>query len=140
MKLKANSHEEDKYHLMSNNVLTSDSDLLGSNTHKGCCVLNATEYNYKLRSVIGREDESKVTIWTCFDKQVRDAFLCLWMISQKLVNHTNIGRAVGCLLNMVYAPSASMRDSNGSTTLSFHTPMVVHPGLDDHLRTFLSYI
>ena len=61
MKLKANNHEENTYHLMFNSVLSSDSDLLGSNTHKGCCVLNATEYNYKLRSVIGREDESKVT-------------------------------------------------------------------------------
>ena len=67
MKLKANSHEEDKYHLMVNNVLASDSDLLGSNTHKGCCVLNATEYNYKLGSVIEQEDESKVTKWTWFD-------------------------------------------------------------------------
>ena len=64
MKLKANNHEENKYYLMFNNALTSDSDLLGSNTHKGCCVLNVTEYNYKLRSVIGREDESKVKTWT----------------------------------------------------------------------------
>ena len=112
MKLKANSHEEDKYHLMFNNVLTSDSDLLSSNTHKGCCVLNATsEYNYKLRSVIGQEDTSKVTKLTWFNKQVRDMFLCAWMISQKLVDHTNIGRAIDCLLNMVYAPFASMRDS-----------------------------
>ena len=52
-KLKANSHGENKYHLMFNNVLISDSDLLQSITHKGCCVLYATEYNYKLRSLIG---------------------------------------------------------------------------------------
>ena len=52
MKLKANNHEEDKYHFMFNNVSTSDSDLLGSNTHQRSCVLNATQYNYKLRSVI----------------------------------------------------------------------------------------
>ena len=64
IKLKANSHEEDTYHLIFNNVLTSDSDFLGSNTHKGYYVLNAAEYNYNLRSVIGREDESKVTKWT----------------------------------------------------------------------------
>ena len=61
MKLKANSHEENKSHLIFNNVLTSDSDHLQFNTHKRCCVLNATEYNYKLRSVIGQGDDSKVT-------------------------------------------------------------------------------
>ena len=61
MKLKTENCEEDKYHLIFNNVLTSNSDLLQSNTHKECCVLNTTEYNYKLKSVIGRADESKVT-------------------------------------------------------------------------------
>ena len=84
------------YHLMFNNVLTSDPDFLQSNTHKGCCVLNATEYNYKIRSVIGGEDEPKVTKWTWFNKQVCDMSLCSWMISQKLVDHTNIRRAIGC--------------------------------------------
>ena len=57
IKLKANSHEEDKYYLMFNNILTSGSNILQSNTHKGCCVLTATEYNYKLKSVIGRENK-----------------------------------------------------------------------------------
>ena len=52
MKLKAKSCTEDKYCLIFNNVLISSSDLLQSNTHKGCCVLNTTDYNYKLRSVI----------------------------------------------------------------------------------------
>ena len=56
------------------------------------------------------------------------------MISWKLVDHTKIGRAIGRLLDLVYAPSASMRDSIGSTTSFFHTSMVVHPGLNDHLR------
>ena len=83
MKLKAYSPEENKYHFRFNNVLSSDSDLLRSNTHKGCCVLNANEYNYNLRSVIGQEFESKVTKWTCFNKQVRDTLLCSWMISQR---------------------------------------------------------
>lgn len=64
MKLKAYSPEEDKYHLMFNNVLSSDSDILQTNTHKECCMLNANEYTYKLGSVIGKEDESKVTKWT----------------------------------------------------------------------------
>ena len=64
MKLKACSPKEDKYHLRFNNLLLSDSDLLCTNTHNGCCMLNANEYNYKVRSVIGQEDESKVTNWT----------------------------------------------------------------------------
>ena len=41
---------------MFNNMLESSSDLLQTNTHKGCSVLTATDYNYKLRSVIGREE------------------------------------------------------------------------------------
>ena len=69
IKLKAYSPGDNEYYLMFNNVLLSDSDLLRTNTHKGCCMLNATEYNYKLRSVIGREDESKVTKWTWFNKR-----------------------------------------------------------------------
>ena len=117
-----------------NNVLESSSKLSRSNSHKGCCMLNTTDYNYKLRSVIGREDGSKVTKWTWFDKQVRDTFLCSWMISRKLVDHTNIRRAIGRLLDMVYAPSASMKDSIVSTTSFIYTPMVVNPGSDDHLR------
>ena len=139
MKLKANSHERDKYYLMLDNVLASYSDLLGSITHKGSCVLNATEYNYKLRSVSGQENESKVKKWTWFNKEVRDTFLCLWMTSRKSVDHKNIRRAIGCLLDMEYAPSASMRDSIGSTTSFFHISMVVHPGLDDclHIRKFI---
>ena len=60
---------------MFNNVLPTDSDLLYTNTHKGCCLLNANECNYKLRSVIGQEDVSKVTKWTWFNKQVRDTLL-----------------------------------------------------------------
>ena len=56
------------------------------------------------------------------------------MISRVLVDFTNIGRAIGRIIDMVYAPSVSMRDSIGSTILFFHTSMVVNPGLDDHLR------
>ena len=55
-------------------------------------------------------------------------------MSRKLVDHTSIGRAIGRLRDMVYAPSVSMRDSIGSATSFFHTSMVVHPGSDDHLR------
>ena len=55
------------------------------------------------------------------------------MISQKLVDHTNIGRAIRRLLELVYAPSAGTRNSVGSTKSFFHTSMVLHPGSDDHL-------
>ena len=119
---------------MFNNVLESSSDLLRINIHKGCPVLEATDYNYKLRSAIGREDDYNVTKWTWFDKQVRDTFLCSWMISRALVDLNNVGRAIGRLLDVVYTPSASMRESIGSTSSFFHTSMVVNPGSDDHLR------
>ena len=61
MKLKVCSPEEEKYHSMLNNMLPSISDLLRTNIHKGYCMLNANEYNYKIRSVIGQEDEYEVT-------------------------------------------------------------------------------
>ena len=119
---------------MFNNVLPSDSDLLCTNTHKGCCVVNTNEYNYKLRSVIGQEDKSKVTKWTWFNKQVHDTLFCSWMISRQLVDGSNIGRAIGRLLDLVYAPSAGMRHSVGSTISFFHTSMVMNTGSNDHLR------
>ena len=131
-KLKARSPEQDTYHLMFNNMLPSDSDLLCTNTHKGCCLLKANEYNCKLRSVIGQEDESKVTKWTWFNKQVCDTLLCSWIISRKLVDGTNIRRAIGRLFDLVYTPSAGMRNSVGPTTSFFHASMVIHPGSNDH--------
>ena len=133
-KLKASSPEEDTYHFIFNNVLPPDSNILCTNTHKGCCLLNANKYKYKLRSLIGQEDESKVTKWTWFNKQECDTLLCSWIISRKLVDHTNIGIAIGRLLDLVYASSAGMKDSVGSTTSFLHTSMVVHPGSNDHLH------
>ena len=133
-KLKAKGCAEDRYHHIFNNLLESSSNLLPTNIHKGCSVLKATDYNYKLRSIIGREDNSSITKWTWFNKQVRDTFLCSWMISWALVDFTNIERAIGWILDMVYAPSMSMRDSIGSTTSLFHIWMVVNPESDDHLR------
>ena len=122
---------------MFKNVLPSNSDRLCTNTHKGCCLLNANKYNCKLWSVIRREDESKVTKWTWFNKQVHDTLLCSWMISRKLVGDTNIRRAIGRLLDLVYAPSAGMTYSVGSTTPFVYTSIVVDPGSNDHLRKFI---
>ena len=73
-------------------------------------MLNFNEYNYKLRSVIGREGEYEVTNWTLFNKLVCDTLVCSWMISKQLVDHTNIGRTIGRLLNLVYAPSAGIAE------------------------------
>ena len=56
------------------------------------------------------------------------------MISPSLVDYTNLGRIIVCILDNVYAPSMSMKDSIGSITSYFHTSMVVHPGSNDHLR------
>ena len=56
------------------------------------------------------------------------------MISRKLVDDSIIGRATGRLIDLVYAPSAGMRNSDGSTTSFFHTSMVVNTGSNDHLR------
>ena len=134
VKLKAKGCAEGRYHRMFNNMLESSSDLLQTNTHKGCSVLTDTDYNYKLRSVIGQKDNYNVTKRTWFNQQVRETFLCSWMISRSLVDFSNIGRAIERILDMVYAPSVSMRESIGSTTSFFHTAMVVNPGSDDHLR------
>ena len=132
--LKSQYQERDKYKLMFNNVLPSNSDLLCTNTHKGCCLLNDNEYNYKLRSVIGQEDVSEVTKLTWFNKQVRNTLFYPWTVSQQLVDGSNIGRDIGRLLDLVYAPSVGMRSSVGSTTSLFHTSMVVNTGLNAHLR------
>ena len=60
-KLKAKGYVEGRYHHIFNHMLDSSSDLVRSNTHKGCCMLDATDYNYNLRSLIGREEDFKVT-------------------------------------------------------------------------------
>ena len=73
-KLKAKGCAEGRYHRTFNHEIESSSILVQSNTHEGWCVLDTTDYNYKLRSVIGWENDSKVTKWTWFNKQVRDTF------------------------------------------------------------------
>ena len=54
------------------------------------------------------------------------------MISQALVDYTDMGRIIGCILDDVQAPHVSMNDSIGSITSYFHTSIVVHPGSNDH--------
>ena len=37
-------------------------------------MLNTTDYNYKLRSVLQEEDDSTTNKWTWFNKQVHDIY------------------------------------------------------------------
>ena len=97
-------------------------------------MLNTMDYNYKLISLLGREDDFTTNKWTWFNKQVHDTFLYSWMISPALVNYTDIGRAIGCILDEVYALSVSMRDNIRSTTSYLYTSMVLHSESDDHLH------
>ena len=60
-RLKAKACAEGHYHHIFNHILELNSNLVRSNTQEGCCMFDTTDYNYKLRSVIQREDDSKVT-------------------------------------------------------------------------------
>ena len=44
MKLKTKGCTNDHYHLIFDNILLSSSKFLQSNTHKGCCVLDTTNF------------------------------------------------------------------------------------------------
>ena len=126
---------EGRYHRIFNHKIESSPDLVQSNTHNFCRMLNTTDYNYKLRSVLGQEDDSTATKWTWFNKQVHDRFLCSWMILRALVDYTDMGRAIGCILDEEYVSPVSIKDSSiRSTTPYFFTSMVLYPGSDDHLR------
>ena len=111
VKLKAKGCTECCYHQIFNHVLKSSSDLVQPNTHKGCCMLDTTDYNCKLRSVLGREDDFIVMKWTCFNKQMFDTILCSWMISRALIDYTDMKRVIHRILDKMYAPSVSMKDS-----------------------------
>ena len=57
-KLKKKGCTEGSYQQIINHKMGSSSDLVQSNTHKCCSMLNTTDYNYKLRSVLGPENDS----------------------------------------------------------------------------------
>ena len=63
-KLKVKGCTEGCYHRIFNHKMELSSDLVQSNTHKGCCMLNTTDCDYKLRSVFGREDDYIANKWT----------------------------------------------------------------------------
>ena len=60
-KLKTKGCAEGCYDQIFNHILESSSNLVQSNNHEGCCMLDTTDYNCKLRSVLGREDDSTGT-------------------------------------------------------------------------------
>ena len=89
----------------------------------GSCLMNVMDYNfsYKLRSVVGREDDFIANKWTWFDKQVCAMLLWTWVISQALVHYTDLRRIIGGLLDNVQAMYMSANDSNRITISYFHT-------------------
>ena len=63
-----------RYYQRFNHKMETSLNLVQSNTHKGCSMLYTTDYNYKLRSVLGQEDDSTANKWTWFNKQEYDTF------------------------------------------------------------------
>ena len=96
--------------------------------------MNALDYNYKLRSIIGQEDDITTIKWKWFDTQVCGTFLWSWIISWSLVDYTNMRKTIGHILANVYAPPNSMKASIGSITSYIHASMVIHPGSNDHYK------
>ena len=88
--------------------------------HIGSYLINILDYNYKLRGVIGREDDFTTNKWKWFNTQVHDTFLWSRIISQALVDYTDMGRAISHILDNLCAASVSMKDSIRSTTSYFN--------------------
>ena len=82
--------------------------------------------------MVWQEDDFIANKRTWFDTQVRVTFLWSWIMSRALVDYTDIGRIIGCILDDVQAPYVSMNDSVRNIISYFHTSMVVHPGSYDH--------
>ena len=133
-KVKAKWCDEGQYHRNFNHELRSSSHFVPSCAHKGSCVMNAMDYNYKLRSVIGREDDFTTNKRTWFDAQVCATFFLSWMISLALADYTDIGRIICCILHYVLALHVSLNDSIGSVTSYFHVSKIVHSGSNTHLQ------
>ena len=133
-KVKAKGCTEEHHYLKFSHKSKSSSHIVLSCLHMGSYVIHTLDYNYKLRSVIGWEDDFTTNKWKWFDTQVHDIFLWSWMISRSLVDYTDMGRIIGCILDNEDARSVSLRDSIGFITSYFHTSMIIHPGFNDHLQ------
>ena len=90
--------------------------------------------NYKLRSVIGREDKftTKKLLW--FDAQVCVIFLWSLMLLLTLVDYTDMRGIIGRILDDLLVLHVSMNHNIGSTTTLFYVSMAVYSGFNDHLR------
>ena len=99
-------------------------------------LIKNTLYNffYKVRSVFGREDDFTAKKWTWFDTQVCTTLLWPWVVSRALVDCTEIGRIISCLIDTVQTPSASGTDSNGTITSYVHTSLSVYPETNNHIQ------
>ena len=134
--MKAKGCAEGRSYQEYNHKVESNSHIVSSYALVGSCLTNAMDYNfnYKLRSVVGREDDFTANKWTWFDIQVRATLLWIWMRSQALVDYTNMGRIIDGILDNVQALYVSANNSNKTITSYFHTSMVIHIGSNDHLR------
>ena len=63
-KVKAKGCIEGCYHQMFNHKVELSSHLVPSRSHMGSCVMNTMDYNYKLRSVNGQENNFTANKWT----------------------------------------------------------------------------
>ena len=129
-KVKAKGCAEGQYHQNFNHELELSSDLVPSCTHANSCVMNAMNFNYKLRSVIGRKTYFTTNKRTWFGAQVCATLLWSW-ISLSLVDYTDMRGIISRILDNVLATDVSMNDSVRSMTSYFHVSMVVYSGSND---------
>ena len=73
--MKAKGCAEGRYYQMFNHKVESSLDFVPTCAHASSYVMNTIDYNYKLRSVIGREDDLTAKKWSWFDTQVCATFL-----------------------------------------------------------------
>ena len=97
-KVKAKRCAKGRHNQKCNQEMESSSYIVPSYAPVGSFLTNNVmdyNFNYKLRSVIGREDNFTTNKRELFDTQVCATLLWIWMISQALVEYINIGRSIG---------------------------------------------
>ena len=112
-------------HQECNNEIESSSLVVSPYIVMGSCLMNVMDYNfnYKLRNVVGQEDDFTANKWMWFDIQVCATLLWTWVILQVLVDYTDMGIIIGGLLDDIQEPYVSANDSNGTITPYCHIPM-----------------
>ena len=117
-KMRVKGCAEGHHHRECNHKVELSLHIIPSYALMGSCLMNVMDYNfnYKLRSVVGREDDFTANKWTWFDIQVCASLMWIWMISQALIDYTNMGRIIGGLLDNVQALYVSASNNNGTIT------------------------